>query len=287
MKDKKKKGAGVWMAVLCMALLVCIVCVAFIGFRLYKRYEAEQKYEMLRVQVEETETETRAKTTLEEIEATPFDGWNDGDAPTMPENVKTELTDNPIDFEKLQAINPEIYAWVEIPDTQIDYPVAQSAEDDLFYLKHNIYKEPEFAGCIYTEMANSKDFTDPVTVMYGHNMRNGSMFQNLHLFEDAEFFEKNRYIYVYTPDSKLTYEVFAAYEYNDNHLLNSFDFSDEKIFSQYLEDVLGGISMGQHTREGIKVTTEDKILTLSTCMGDQTSSRYLVQAVLQKNEQTK
>lgn len=287
MNNKKKKNTGFWTAVLCAALLFCIVCVGFIGVRVYKDYEAKQKYQQLRAEVEETESETRAKTTLEEIESRPFDGWNDGDAPTLPEDVKTELADQIIDFDRLQEINPEIYAWIEIPDTQIDYPVAQSEEDDEFYLKHNIYKEPEFAGCIYTEQINSKDFSDPMTVMYGHNMRNGSMFQNLHLFEDAGFFEENRYVYVYTPDRKLTYEIFAAYEYNDNHLLNSFDFSDEEVFGQYLEDVLGGISMSQHTRKDVQVTTKDRILTLSTCMGGQTESRYLVQAVLQKNEKTK
>lgn len=288
MKDNKK-NSGFWMVILCLALLVCIGCVGFIGFRLYENDKAEKQYEQLRQEVEETETEseTDAKTTLEEIESKPFDGWNDGDAPTLPDDVRTELADNPIDFEKLQEINSEIYAWIEIPDTQIDYPVAQSTYDDSYYLSHNIYGEPEFAGCIYTEMANSLDFSDPVTVMYGHNMRNGSMFQNLHLFEDPEFFEENRYVYVYTPERRLTYEVFAAYSYDDVHLLNAFDFSDEEVFRQYLEDVLGGISMGQNTRKDVTVTTKDRILTLSTCMGGQTGARYLVQAVLRKNEKTK
>lgn len=288
MKKKKNGKSSAWTAVLCVALAVCILCVGFAGWYMYRRYEAERKYEELRARMEETETETeRAKYTLEEIQAVPFNGWNDGDAPVIPENVKTELADNPIDFDMLADINPDIYAWIEIPDTQIDYPVAQSAEDDSFYLHHNMYQEPEFAGCIYTEMVNSKDFSDPMTVMYGHNMRNGSMFQNLHLFAEPEFFEEHPYFYVYTPTHKLTYEVFAAYEYNDNHLLNSFDFSDDKVFEEYLEDVQKGVAMGQQIRTEQRVTKEDKVLTLSTCMGDQTSSRFLVQAVLKKNEKTK
>ena len=79
-----------------------------------------------------------------------------------------------------------------------------------------MYKGDRFAGCIYTESGNSKNFTDPNTVVYGHNMRNGSMFQNLHYYEDPEFFEQNPFVYIYTEDKIRIYEVFASYIYDDS-----------------------------------------------------------------------
>ena len=101
-----------------------------------------------------------------------------------------------------------------------------------------MYKGDRFAGCIYTESGNSKNFTDPNTVVYGHNMRNGSMFQNLHYYEDPEFFEQNPFVYIYTEDKIRIYEVFASYIYDDRHILNSFNFNDPKVFAQYLEDII-------------------------------------------------
>ena len=97
------------------------------------------------------------------------------------ETETTALPDNPINFKKLKKNNSDLYAWITIPDTNIDYAVAQSelSEDDNFYLNHNIDKEYEFAGTIYSQHKNSKDFSDFCTVLYGHNMLNGTMFATL------------------------------------------------------------------------------------------------------------
>ena len=110
------------------------------------------------------------------------------------------------------------------------------------------------------------------------------MFQNLHLFEDSEFFEEHPYIYIYTPEHVLAYKVFAAYNYDDRHIMNSFDFTDEDVFAEYLEDIFHVRSMYKNLREDASVTTEDRIITLATCIGGQPNARYLVQAVLIKDE---
>ena len=193
----------------------------------------------------------------------------------------------PVDFSVLQAENPDIYAWIRIPDTQIDYPVLQREEDDTYYLRHNSSGRYAFAGSIYTEEANSRDFKDPMTVLYGHNMRDGSMFQNLHFFEDKTFFAEHPEFFIYLPGYRLTYEIFAAYRFDDTHLLGAFDFSKKKGRRAYIREVFAGISMGQNTREDVKVTAKDKLVTLSTCTSDQADGRYLVQAVLRKKEKTR
>lgn len=209
-----------------------------------------------------------------------------GPTPSINTSSDLQLVDNPIDFATEKEKYPDIYAWIYIPETNINYPVVQSPEDDAYYLNHSAEKKYTSAGAIYSEMKNKKDFSDPVTILYGHNMLNGSMFQNLHKFrKDKEFFEQNKYIYVYTPGHILTYEICAAYRYDNRHILNSFNFSDPAVFEEYLKTVKEPKSMICRTRE-VELNKDSKILTLSTCIGDH-NYRYLVQGVLVKDELTK
>ena len=187
----------------------------------------------------------------------------------------------PVDFAGMWKTNEDVYAWITIPGTVIDYPILQHATDNTYYLNYNIDGSYGYPGCIYTENLNSKDFTDNNTVIYGHNMKNGTMFAGLHKFEDSTFFEEHTKVYIYTPEKELNYTIFAAYIYDDRHLLYSFDFSDKDIYAAYLEDVQNMRSMNALIREDITVTAEDKIITLVTCIGNQPSKRLLVQAVLE------
>ncbi|MBQ3093654.1 MAG: class B sortase [Clostridia bacterium] len=212
-------------------------------------------------------------------------------APTAPsgDTVVTvaPLPENPVDFATLQATNPDIYAWLYIPETNIDYPVACSSPDkpDDFYLDHNIYGQYEFAGTIYSEKQNGRTMDSRNTVMYGHNMLNGTMFRTLHYFEDPDFFEETPEIFVYTPGHILTYTVFAAYEYDNRHILNSFDFDNDHVWADYLAYATDPVSMNVLTRD-VEVTTDDRILTLSTCVGTNHNARYLVQGVLTNDQPT-
>lgn len=198
---------------------------------------------------------------------------------------KIVLKDNPIDFKSLKEQNSDIYAWIKIENTRIDYPIVQSAEDDSFYLNHNYDKEYTKYGAIYTEMQNSTDFSDPNTVIYGHNMRNGTMFRDLHKFREKEFFDANKYIYVYIPGHILTYEICAAYRYDNRHILNSFNFSDPNVFAEYIDFVKNPKSIILQKRQ-VPMDVDSKLITLSTCISNH-NYRYLVQGVLVKDEPTK
>ena len=198
-----------------------------------------------------------------------------------PETQEAEKAELPIDFEGLWEVNPEIYAWLRVPDTNIDYPVLQHMEDDQsYYLTRDIYGKSNQAGSIYTEYYNSKDFQEPNTVLYGHNMKNGSMFHNVRYFADREYFDGHEELYIYLPDKILKYQIIACYEYDDRHLLGSFDFHDEAIFAEYLEEIMNPRSMYAMIREGVELTTEDKLVTLSTCVANKPNNRRLLQAVL-------
>lgn len=197
------------------------------------------------------------------------------------EAVDEQKEELPIDFEGLQQINPEIYAWIRVPDTNIDYPILQHLDDDQsYYLSRDIYGENNQAGSLYTEYYNSRDFQEPNTVIYGHNMKNGSMFHNIRYFAKQEYFDEHEELYIYLPDKIMKYQIIACYEYDDRHLLGSFDFYDEEVFAQYLEDIMNPRSMYAMIREGVELTTEDKLVTLSTCVANKPNNRRLLQAVL-------
>ena len=190
----------------------------------------------------------------------------------------------PVKFEELQAVNPDVYAWITVPGTDIDYPILQHASDNSYYLMHNIDGSYGYPGCIYTENMNSKDFTDNNTVIYGHNMKNGSMFAQLHKYEDPDFFDANREVLIYLPDEVLHYTIFAAHIYDDRHLLYSFDFADPEVYQKYLDSIFSTRDMSANIDKDITVTTDDQIITLVTCIGSQPNNRLLVQAVLTDRE---
>lgn len=200
-----------------------------------------------------------------------------------------DLPENPIDFSRYKEINEDIYAWIRIPNTNVDYPILRSYfEHDNYYLDRDIYKKYSKAGSIYTQKRNGVNFSDPNTLIYGHNMANKSMFATLLRFRDEEFFNNNELIYIYLPGRILTYKVFAAYMYDDRHILNSFDFSNEEVFSAYIESCLNPKTMVKNVREDMTLTVQDRIITLSTCpMRYWEKKRYLVQGVLISDERTK
>ena len=204
---------------------------------------------------------------------------------TTPSDIDTNIADNPVDFDTLTKQNPDIYSWIYIPNTNINYPVCQSAVDDNFYLDHDIYMNYSYPGAIYSQICNKKDYSDRVTVLYGHNMADGSMFADLHKFENSEFFSKNKNIFVYTKGHKLTYVIVSAFVYDDRHIMNSFDFSDDKVFSDYLEMIENPRSVSKNVREGLELTVDDKMIVLSTCLNSG-NGRYLVQGVLVNDEKT-
>ena len=193
-----------------------------------------------------------------------------------------EEGDEKLDFAKLQEINPDIYAWIYIPGTKINYPILQSSEEEEedYYLDHNLDGSDGRPGCIYTQTLNRRDFTDFNTVIYGHNMKNGSMFKTLHYFEDADFFEQNPYAYIYTEQGALVYHIYAAYETDNSHILNTNDFTSEEGINAYLKKAYAGKAWNGNYREGVEVCAQNRIITLSTCISGKASKRYVVQGVL-------
>lgn len=212
--------------------------------------------------------------------------------PETPANATDEseldLVDNPIDFVALKAENPDIYAWIYVPNTNVNLPVLQHVSDDNFYLDHNRYGQSSVEGAIYSQSMNATDFSDPVTVLYGHNLLNNTMFTQLHYFENADFFNENDTFYIYTPGHILTYRIVSAYQYDDRHIMNSFDFTDEAVVQKYFNYVANPDALIVNAREGVSLSAStDKIVQLSTCVsGSYSDRRYIVSGVLVDDQET-
>ncbi len=187
---------------------------------------------------------------------------------------------SPIDFESLQAMNPDIYAWLEIKGTDISYPLLQSPEDDAFYLNHDSERIWSADGSLFSESRyNGRTMEDPVTLIYGHHMRSGAMFGNLERdYTDQAFLEAHREITVYTPEAELRYGVFAAVPWSGEHLLYYNDFSDEAEYSRFFASVFRVRDLRARFYEENAPAPGDRVLILSTCLAADNTHRFLVMA---------
>ena len=277
----KKNYKKIYLAIAVICLLIAVAAGAYLVKYFLDLQKGERENEALREQIEIAEESS------EEVQPTETSAASEETVNTSEETASSaegeteEALLRKIDFADMQAnTNEDIYSWIYIPDTNIDYPVLQHPTDDTYYLNYNMDGTKGYPGCIYTEKANAKDYTDFNTVLYGHNMKNGSMFHDLHKYADASFMEEHPCVYVYLPDQTLKYQIFAAYRYDDRHLLYSFDYNSEKVREGYLQDIFNLRDLSAVLDDAVEVTAEDTIITLSTCIGGQDNRRFLVQAVL-------
>ena len=210
---------------------------------------------------------------------------------TAPEETKETASailqesaqDAQVDFRALKEENPEIFAWLYIPDTSIDAPVAQSGESDEYYASHNITKENDENGALYIEAANLTSMCDFNTVIHGNTAEDGEsgLFAELYQFSDPDYFDSHEQMYLYLEDNVLTYEIFAAYERENNSLIRTYDFTYLSGCDQFLKDMYGIRSMNMMIRSGWEdVTPYHFLVTLTTSRGKDSDSQFVVLAAL-------
>lgn len=270
-KNRKKEPNRHLYSILAIIFLMCFgVCLILLWRNHLQKQRIQEKFEKL----SEMEVKTAVAEETEEIGAVQ---QSEEDSLTQ---YGIELPEKKLDWEALYKENKDIYAWIYIPGTQVDYPILQHATEDDFYLNRNLDGSSGYPGCIYTQLYNSREFTDSHTVLYGHNMGNGTMFGSLHEYEDNAFFEEHPYVYVYTPEKTLVYEIFAACTFGDVHLLYSYDTASVEGFEKYIDDLTDVRDMKSHIRNDVSVTYGDYLLTMSTCIKNHPTERWIVSAVL-------
>lgn len=189
--------------------------------------------------------------------------------------------DGHVDFEALQAENPDIFAWIYIPGTEIDAPVLQSPESDDFYETHEANGEAKERGALYTEMANLMNMCDFNTIIHGKDSKEDDLFHPLHQFENPDFFEEHSEVYIYLPDNVLTYTIYAAYYDESSDILRRYDYTTYEGCKQYLDDFYSIREMGMNYRDGWEdLTPGHFLLTLNGTTDTEADRQYVVMAAL-------
>lgn len=167
-----------------------------------------------------------------------------------------------VDFNKLKEQNNETIAWLKINNTNIEYPVVKGTNNS-FYLNHSFDKSKNSAGWIFADYKNKFDNTDKNIVIYGHNMRDGSMFGSMLNILDAKWYEneENTNITLYTENEKCIYKVFSIYKIESEDYYIKTEFSDDNNFEQFVNT----IKKRSIKEFNIDVSKDDNILTVSTC----------------------
>lgn len=202
--------------------------------------------------------------------------------PAAPVWIPAPVEDDPymeelaaISLEALREINPDVIGWIRIPDTRIDYPLMQGTDND-YYLNHTWDNHKNAVGSIFLEYRNSPELTDYNTIVYGHNMNNGSMFAGLRQYSSAKFCQKHPYVYLLTDAGVYRYEVFSSYKAKVDSVAYGLSFQQEQTRADFLIHAL------ENSDEDLGIVPEknDRILTLSTCSGAGYSTRWVVHARL-------
>ena len=194
---------------------------------------------------------------------------------TQEEIAEKNYPELQIDFAELIRTNPDFRGWLYFPALDISYPVVQG-KDNAYYLHHLFSGESNINGSIFVDCHNQPDFTDQNTIVYGHNMKNGSMFGTLDKYQDKELFEQHPEFYLYLPDKILKYRIFSCYAGRTGSEGYRYHFPEAEDFQTFLDTV----SSYRDYDTGTELSATDRIVTLSTCVNSRRNYRYLVHGKL-------
>ena len=199
-------------------------------------------------------------------------------SPLSNSSINKDPEENKKDIENeknLKNINSDYKFWINVEGTNIDFPVIQGKDND-FYLHHNFNKEKSFSGSIFVDSENNLN-DDSNLVVYGHNMRNDTMFAQIKHFKNENFFNANKYVTLYREGKKSTFEIFSVYQENAKDLESQIKikFSNKEDYEKYLKEQE---EKSLFKREGIDLKDNDRILTLVTCGYDFVNARIVIVA---------
>lgn len=253
-EQKKKKKSDV---LLTIVLIVAIAVFCYAAFNLYHIYTEYKKGTDEYNQIEEMAVTER------DADSAEVAGPN--------AQLKPPIE---VDFDKLKSVNEDVVGWIYVdalPD--ISYPIVKG-KDNQTYLHQTYEKNYNFAGTIFVDYENSGDFSDCNTLVYGHNMKNGSMFGHLKKFrEDDRLYKQDKYFWILTPERNYRYEIISAYTTGVNSDTYTLFKGPGEEFEKYLETIKGYSEIQTYDTD---LTIKDKIVTLSTCTGNE-STRFVVQ----------
>ena len=258
----------IWKIVLMVSLVVIVVASVNI-FNLSKEYQKGiNEYKELENYVKVVEAPVKEEAAETEIPDKTIQETEEVEESVIPVNLE-------VDFPALKAINDDLVGWLYYEPLEINYPVVRG-DDNEHYTHYTFEGEKNASGAIFMDSLNKPDMSNYNTIIYGHNMRNGTMFGSLKkMLNDEGIVEENPYFYVFTEDKAYMYEIASVYitrQTSDTYNL----ISNEEEQQEYIDYVKS--SSTWYWQKELKNT--DKIVTLSTCHGLHSNNRTIVHGVL-------
>lgn len=270
-----------------LLILIFLIVGAYSAWQIYnilteykagdELYTSTQQYVVVHpepvTETEPVQTEPAAETQLptEPVET----GTEEPTEPTEPPEPKPEITFPEVDFEGLMAVSEDVIGWVYIEGTNINYPIVQGS-DNRYYVSTMIDGTPNGAGSIFADFRNSSDFTDWHTVLYGHNMKNRSMFHDICNYRNQQYYDAHPMGLIITPEKNYYFEIVSGYVASLAEPAWQLGFVDENDAHQWL---LGSMEKSLFTSSA---TPEpgDQMITLSTCSYEFSDARFVLVGIL-------
>ena len=238
---------------------IIIVCLSIIGYKYYN-YNKDDK---LNSEIQDLQPVIN--------EASDSDNNSSGENDGQDQSKDGDYV-NSANEEELKSINSDYKMWIQIENTNINYPVVQGSDND-YYLKHNFRKESNISGTVFVESANDID-NDKNIILYGHNMRNGTMFNNITNYKEESFFNEDNKINIIMNNTLYEYEVFSVYVKNVSEVNLAIGFASEDEFINYAYNE----SEESLYKKDVDFSAEDNLITLVTCSYEFTDARTIVVA---------
>lgn len=267
-------------------LPVILLCLIFLGIAAFSGYkivtilgeykEGEDSYQQLQELVsvpQQTEDDEQQPDTTQ----APQPGQNE--QPDADQTVSVESPEKDtkpvVNFTALHAINEDVVGWIYQEGTAVNYPIAQGVDNQeyLYWLINGDYNS---AGTPFMDYRNEPDFSDRNTVVYGHNMNNGTMFADFHKYTDQEYYDAHPTMLLLTPDGDYTVEFFAGYITDLDANAWQMTFSSDEEFDSWLNNA---VSRSAFT-SNVEPTVQDRVITLSTCSDSAAKTRFVLLGVL-------
>ena len=238
---------------------IIIVCLSIIGYKYYN-YNKDDK---LNSEIQDLQPVIN--------EASDSDNNSSGENDGQDQSKDGDYV-NSANEEELKSINSDYKMWIQIENTNINYPVVQGSDND-YYLKHNFRKESNISGTVFVESANDID-NDKNIILYGHNMRNGTMFNNITNYKEESFFNEDNKINIIMNNTLYEYEVFSVYVKNVSEVNLAIGFASEDEFINYAYNEADESLY----KKDVDFSAEDNLITLVTCSYEFTDARTIVVA---------
>ena len=184
-----------------------------------------------------------------------------------------------IDFDALKGISKNAVAWLYNPGTVINYPVAKT-NDNSYYINHLIDGTYNSNGCLFVDYRNADNFADENTIIYGHRMKNGKMLSSIASYNKQSYYDEHPVMYLITPDARYELQIFSAYITESTSGAYKRTFGSRAEFTEFLNNAV----RRSYVKTDVKVTADDHVVTLSTCVKSEDSRRFIALGKLVKIE---